>query len=200
MSGMSGCGGKQAPLALAVSRPRYSSVSWARCCVCVGGGGDGARLLHNRDWLTEKPMSITCAHQQHECVLLVRVPEVHGRASGHATSPGVVRPADRCLNGESLVLKPDGRTQLEEQRPFLVANGLVGRISGEASRGRQGGARQPETHPSALCGTRLGQASTLGRACANAARQLSFRATSVAAPAPQRSTARDGVAVRRSSA
>jgi hypothetical protein len=71
MSGISGCRGKQAPWALALSSPRYHSVSWARCWReggLAGGGGRGgcARLLQNRDWLTEKPMSITYAHQQHE--------------------------------------------------------------------------------------------------------------------------------------
>ena len=94
MSGISGCGGKQAPLALALSRARYHSVLGRGVVVVVkawvggwggvgwvglggvGGGGGcgvggccvwgGSRLLQNRDWLTEQPMSITCAHQQHE--------------------------------------------------------------------------------------------------------------------------------------
>lgn len=82
MSGISGCGGKQAPLALALSRARYHSVLGRGVVVVVkgwvGGWGGvgcgvgvccvwgGSRLLQNRDWLTEQPMSITCAHQQHE--------------------------------------------------------------------------------------------------------------------------------------
>ena len=84
---------------------------------------------------------------------------MHGRASGHATCPGGMRPADGCRNRERLVLKPNGRTQLEEERPLLVANGLDGQIGCEAGRGRQGGTRQPDTHSSALCphGTRDAQ-------------------------------------------
>ena len=91
-------------------------------------------------------MSITRAHQQHERVLVVREPEVHGRASRHATCPGGVRPADGCGNGERLVVKPNGRAQLEEERPVLVANGLDGKIGCEARRGRQGRTRQCEAH------------------------------------------------------
>ena len=91
-------------------------------------------------------MSITRAHQQHKRVLVVREPEVHGRASRHATCPAGVRPADGCGNGERLVVKPNGRAQLEEERPVLVANGLDGKIGCEARRGREGGTRQSEAH------------------------------------------------------
>ena len=149
-SGISGCGGKRAPLYLALGRPRYHSVHSARRWRSGrggGGGGDGvSRLLQNRDGLIEPPMSITRAHQQHERVLVVREPEVHGRASRHATCPGGVCPADGCGNGERLVVKPNGRAQLEEERPVLVANGLDGKIGCEARRGRQGGTRQAEAH------------------------------------------------------
>ena len=153
-SGISGCGGKRAPLYLALGRPRYHRVHSARRWRSGRGGGAGgdaggdgvSRLLQNRDGLIEPPMSITRAHQQHKRVLVVREPEVHGHASRHATCPGGTRPTDGCGNGERLVVKPNGRAQLEEERPVLVANGLDGKIGCEARRGREGGTRQSEAH------------------------------------------------------
>ena len=157
-SGISGCGGKRAPCGIWPWADRGVIACIRRgaggASGVGGGGGDGVScLLQNRDGLIEPPMSITRAHQQHERVLVVREPEVYGRASRHATCPGGVRPADGCGNGERLVVKPNGRAQLEEERPVLVANGLDGRIGCEARRGRQGGTRQCEAHAGALSGS-----------------------------------------------
>ena len=150
-SGISGCGGKRAPCGIWPWADRGIIACIRRGAGGAGGvgggGGDGvSRLLQNRDGLIEPPMSITRAHQQHKRVLVVREPEVHGRASRHATCPAGVRPADGCGNGERLVVKPNGRAQLEEERPVLVANGLDGKIGCEARRGREGGTRQSEAH------------------------------------------------------
>ena len=60
-------------------------------------------------------------------------------------------------------MKPNGRAQLEEERPVLVANGLDGKIGCEARRGRQGGTRQCEAHAWRLVCERKGAAPPTAR-------------------------------------